>query len=105
MEVHKLCILWETDVIADANSDLAILCVENGNLGRPCLHILTLVEGDAARDIDIEEMKLPMLSHDISFTVKAQTCVVDLFLSWYLLRERTPNYVYSESLGQMTEKF
>jgi hypothetical protein len=98
MMVHKLCILWETDVIADANSDLAILCVENGNLGRPCLHVLTFVEDDAPGDIDIEEMKLPMLSHYISFSVKTQTRVVDLLLTWYLLGERTTYYVYSESL-------
>jgi hypothetical protein len=98
MMVHKLCILWETDVIAYANSDLAIFCVENGNLGRPCLHVLTFVEVDAPGDIYIEEMKLPMLSHDISFTVKAQTRVEDLLLTWYLLGERTTYYVYSESL-------
>jgi len=103
LEVHELCILCETDVIADANPDLAIDCLENGNLGWPGLNVLTLVEGDAPRDIDIEEMKLPMLSHDFSFSVKAQACVIDFFLTWYLFRESTPNYVYSDSLGQMTE--
>ena len=92
--IHELRILWETDVIADANSDLTIVRVENGNLRRSRLHVFTLVEGDASWDVDIEEMKLSVLSHDISFAVKAKTCVIDLFLAWYLLRESTSNYVF-----------
>jgi hypothetical protein len=103
-EIHELCIFWETNVIADANSDLTIFCVENGNLRGPRLNVLTLIECDTSWYVDIEEMKLPVLSYDIPFAVKAQTCVEDLILTWNLLWETTTDYVFAESLGQMTEE-
>ena len=84
-EQHR--VLREAQVVADANADVAVLGRENCKLRSARLDVLTLLEDDAAGDVDVEQMQLSMLSLELALPSEAQAGVVDLIAVGNALRD------------------
>jgi hypothetical protein len=96
--IHQLCVLREADVIANAYSNFTILCVKDGNLGRASSDIFTLIESNTTWNINIEQVKLSMLGHNLSIFIETETGIVNLIFSLNFLWETSTNNVFIERL-------
>ena len=101
-------VLWEADVVADADAKVCVLRLELCELGRAAIDEIGLKESDASGDVDVEQVLLPVLCNHFSVLVEAETRVEDLLglrgvsvLSE--LGNRAPNYVGACLLGQTAE--
>ena len=84
-EQHR--VLREAQVVADANADVAVLGRENGKLRSAWLDVFTLLEDDAARDVDVKKMQLSMLGLELTLPSEAQAGVVDFLAVGNALRD------------------
>eukprot|EP01139_Manchomonas_bermudensis_P012641 Amastigsp_a348263_16.p3 type:complete len:139 gc:universal Amastigsp_a348263_16:341-757(+) len=63
------CHLWESHVVADPKPDGAELGLRNRHLVA-CRERLRLAERDLARNVDVEEMQLPMGGHKLARAIE-----------------------------------
>jgi hypothetical protein len=96
--IHQLCVLREAYVIANAYSNFTILCVKDGNLWWASSDIFTLIESNTTWNINIEQVKLPMLSHNLSLLIETEAGIVNLIFSLNFLWETSTNNVFIERL-------
>ena len=64
-------ILRKPNIIANANTNIAVFSLENSKLSVTRLNVLALLEDDPAWNVDIKEMQFPMLCGEITSSVKA----------------------------------
>ena len=86
-------ILWESDVVADAQAKLSIFRLERGKLGRSRTDIVAFKERDASWNIHVEKVLLAMSGRDLSLFIEAEASVEDASIVLDQLRNAASNDV------------